>query len=153
MLDESLTAEAFWNLLESSGRSLSSLCRKLEGLSQRNLQLYQRFYEETRRSVDPYFDWEESSPHILKWDSLSEDDAEDFSAWVIMQGQDFYEQVRNHPDLVQHYIDLFQESERGLHPELRWDNDVDRDEYRGYQGADSIAYAIHRTRFAKDMPR
>ena len=36
-------------------------------------------------------------------------------------------------------------------PELQWDEEVDREEYRGYQRADYIATPIFASRFGEDL--
>jgi hypothetical protein len=153
MQEPPLTAEGFWSLLETSTPNLIALCRQLEQLSPTNLWRYQCFYEHYKRTVNPYYDWEECGPHILKWELFSEDGADDFSAWVVMRGQPFLNEVRSRPQSVQRYIDLFQEDvEMGLRPELTWNTQVDRSEYQGYQSPDCIAAGIYRVKFGRAMP-
>jgi hypothetical protein len=149
MLDETVLPW-FWELLAAAGRNLRALCRQLEHLSQERLKQYRAAFEDAKGTVDPYHDWEACVPYISKWPS--EEDADDFSAWVVMQGQEFYQQVRNSPEKVQLYLDLFHEVEMKKHPEMTWDTSVDREEYRGYQRADYIATPIYKTRFGEELP-
>jgi hypothetical protein len=138
-------------LLASAGRNLRSLCRHLERLPAERLRQYRAAFDKAKQSVNPYEDWDAAQPYINEWPS--EDGADDFSAWVVMQGREFYQQVRSRPQDVQHHLDLFCEAEAGRHPELTWDQDVDRAEYRGYQRADYIATPIYRARFGGELPR
>lgn len=140
----------FWELLESSNSSLRSLCRKLEQLPKEQLRAYRLQYDEAKEFVNPCY-CEEFGPHIT--DDCSEDHCDDFSAWVVMQGRRFYEQVRADPASIQRYLDLFDEVERKLEGSLRWDQSVDREEYRGYQRADYIATPIYKLRFGEDLDK
>jgi hypothetical protein len=139
----------FWELLESSNRSLRALCRKLEELPQELLLRYHLEYEEAKEYVNPCFR-EEYYPYLR--DGCSEDHGDDFSAWVVMQGKEFFENVLAHPEDAQKYLDEFSEHEmRRANPELRWDEEVDREEFRGYQRADCIAAPIYQIRFGEDL--
>jgi hypothetical protein len=139
----------FWELLESSGRNLRSLCRKLEQLPKEQLRRYRLDYDEAKDCVNPCCR-EECQPHLSG--DCSEDHGDDFAAWVVMQGREFFERVRTHPEEVPRYLDMFGAAEaRRDSPELRWDLEVDRDEYRGYQRADYIATPIYAARFGEDL--
>src|SRR4051794_1448705 len=115
----------FWELLESSNRTLRSLCRKLEQLPKDELRNYQRQYDEVKEFVNPHY-CEEFWPYLT--DGYSEDDCDDFSAWVVMRGRDFYEQVRADPASLPRYVALFAEVERKVAGSPRWDTSVDRAE-------------------------
>lgn len=139
----------FWELLESSEHSLRSLCRRLEQLPKEQLRRYRLEYDEAKDCVNPCY-WEECYPHLSE--ECSEDHGDDISAWVVMQGRDFFEQVLTHPEEVQRYLDIFSKVEmRQGFPELRWDETVDRAEFQGYQRADYIASPIYQTRFGEDL--
>ena len=135
----------FWELLGSCGRSLRALSRKLEQFSRRDLCRYLVAYDNRKGEVNPH-DWDACHPYLAE--PCSEDHADDFAAWVVMQGVEFYGEVASHPERIQQYLEMFDECESGQgHAELRWDESVDRDEYRGSQRADFIASAIYRSRF------
>jgi hypothetical protein len=149
MTDDSQIPAWFWELLESSCRSLRVLCRTLEQLPKEQLQRYRQEYDEAMSRVNPCYR-EECGPHLST--DCSEDHGDDFSAWVVMQGRAFFEQVLAHPEEVQLYLDMFSAVEmQTSHPELRWNEEVDRDEYRGYQRADYIASPIYKARFGEDL--
>lgn len=147
MSDDGAIPQWFWDLLASAERSLRSLCHQLEQLPRERLLQFQTAFDEAKDSLNPYSDWVEAAPHISEWPS--EDGADDFSAWVVIQGKEFYHRVRANPDEIQHYLDLFNDVEAGRHPSMHWDIEVDREEYRGYQRADYIITPIYRTRFGQ----
>ncbi len=140
----------FWTLLESSGRSLQALCRKLEQLPKEQIRRYQLEYDKRKGYVNPHA-WEECHPHLTE--DWSEDAADDFAAWVVMQGLDFYEEVAADPDRIDDYIKMYwrSEVERRVGPGGRWDTEVDRPEYRGYQRPDYIATPIYKMRFDEEL--
>ena len=84
----------FWSILESSNRSLVALCRQLEELPKDQLRRYRLEFDKWAGEVNPHH-WEECQPHLSE--SCSEDSAEDFAAWVVMQGLSFYEEVASPP--------------------------------------------------------
>ena len=91
-------------------------------------------------------DWDECHPYLAE--PCSEDHADDFAVWVVMQGVEFYGEVASHPERIHQYLEMFDECEAGRgHTELRWVESVDRDDYLGCQRADFIASAIYRSRF------
>jgi hypothetical protein len=138
----------FWELLESSNSSLRSLCRKLEQLPKEQLRTYRVQYDEAKEYVNPCY-CEEFYPYVA--DDCSEDHGDDFSAWVVMQGRRFYEEVRTDPTSIQRHLDVFDDVERKVEGSPRWDESVDREEYRGYQRADYIATPIYRLRFGEEL--
>jgi hypothetical protein len=149
MIDAPRVSPWFWELLESSGRNLRSLCRKLEQLPKEQIHRYRLEYDEAKSFVSPH-SWEQCQPHLRG--ECSEDHSDDFSAWVVMQGRNFFEEVLAQPKFVQHYLDMFSEVEmRRGDPGLRWNEEVDRDEYRGCQRADYIASPIYMMRFGEDL--
>lgn len=135
--DEPRLSTWFWAPLESSDRGLRSLSGALEQLAREELIAYRVQYDEAKAEVNAVL-CEAYFPHLS--DPCSEDDGDDFAAWVVMQGQPFYEAVRANPGSIQRHLDRFRESEIGGDgPAPRWDDSVDREEYRGYQRADMIA--------------
>jgi hypothetical protein len=140
----------FWDLLESSARSLRALCRRLEELPQEQLRRYKLLYDKWKGEINPHA-WEECHPYLAE--DCSEDHADDFAAWVVMQGSAFYDEVAAHPELIQHYLGKFAraEAERRSGQPGAWDNEVDRPEYRGYQRPDYIPSPIYRMRFGEDL--
>jgi hypothetical protein len=140
---------SLFDLLESCGRNLRTLSRKLERFSQLDLCRYQVAYDNRKNEVNPHY-WEECHPYLTE--ECSEDSSEDFAEWVVSQGAEFYHEVAAHPERIQQYLETFSECESGRgQAELRWDNDVDRDEYRGYQSAQGIAMAIYRSRYGANL--
>ncbi len=140
--------EWFWPLLESSKPSLRALCRKLEALSKEQLFCFQRQYADAMDYV--YRDhWDDPElPPTVRESGLGDD----FRAWVVSQGKAFYYEVRSNPDRLQKYLDTFEACDTGSgFAELRWDREVDRDEYRGYQCPSMIAFPIFEARFGKSM--
>lgn len=147
-----LTQGAFWAILESSRRDLRRLCKKLERLSKANLRDFQFKYEKAKRKVNPYYRdvlWK----HVSDLEAISEDHADDFSAWVVSLGRSFFERVNKAPKSIRDYLGLFEECENGnrKHRGLQWNDDVDRKEYRGYERPDYVAYAIFQTRFQERL--
>src|SRR5262249_42206062 len=140
----------FWDLLESAGHNLCALCRKLEELPQEQLERYRLEYDEAMGYVNPCY-CEEFHPYLV--DECSEDHCDDFAAWVVSQGREFYERVRSQPEAVQQHFDMFVRAETGRRSRMQgwWDDRVDRPEYRGYQRPDYIASPIYEMRFAKDL--
>lgn len=139
----------FWKLLESSGRSLNTLCRQLEQLPADQLRQYRDEYDEAKSYVNPCY-WDECYPYLRR--DCSEDHGDDFAAWVVMQGRAFYEEVRSYPEAIEGYLDRFAEAEAGRRAGKPgwWDESVDRPEYRGSQRADFIASQILRERFGEE---
>jgi hypothetical protein len=136
---------SFWDVIGSSARNLRTLSRKLERFSKLDLCRYRVAYDNWKSQVNPHY-WEECHPYLAE--ACSEDHSDDFAAWVVMQGVEFYDEVATHPERVQQYLEMFSDCEAGLgQGELRWDQEVDRDDYRGSQRADFIASAIYRSRF------
>jgi Protein of unknown function (DUF4240) len=136
---------SFWDLIEASGRKLRTLSRNLELFSKFDLCRYLVTYDQWKREVNPHY-WEACRPHLTE--ECSEDHSDDFAAWIVMQGMEFYDAVASHPERIQEYLAMFSDCESGRgQANLRWDNTVDRDDYRGYQRADYIASAIYRSRF------
>ncbi|QJX00281.1 TIGR02996 domain-containing protein [Frigoriglobus tundricola] len=146
----------FWRLLESANRSLRDLCRRLETLPEERLRQYHEQFDGAKCYVNPC-SWDECHPFLTV--GCSEDHGDDFAAWVVMEGRDFYEQVRAHPEQIDHYLQTCDDAEmkhRRLKPKQRidaglWDFEVDRPEYRGYQRADYIARAVYLSRFGRDL--
>ena len=81
----------------------------------------------------------------------SEDYGDDFAAWIVMQGQAPFDDLRSDPSRIQNLLDTFGGVESHEQPELAWDNRIDRDEYRGYQRADYIVTPIYELRFGEDL--
>ncbi len=142
-------AATFWELIESSGRNLRKLCRKLEELPKDQLRRYRQTYADYKYEVNPHC-WKECHDYLSG--DCSEDQADDFAAWVVMQGLAFFHVVSSHPEKIHLYLDMFcdTESGRGYH-ELRWNEEVDRVEYRGNQRADYIASPIYELRFGENL--
>src|SRR5262245_15204969 len=107
----------FWDVLESSRHSLRALCGQLEAMPREQLYAFQYQY------------WE--AMDYLPSGIPADIDGEDFAAWVVSQGRAFYYDLRRQPERLQGYIVMYLASEEGRgFTELRWDERVDRQEYR-----------------------
>jgi hypothetical protein len=144
--------DSFWGILESSQRSLRALCRQLEMLPRDRLYAFQYQYWEAMEYVPPGDqDMPRPSPGVRAPTDLDE---EDFAAWVVSQGRVFYYELRRQPERLPACIDMYLASEEGRgFPELRWDEEVDREEYRGRQSPFQVGFVIYRARFGKDIWR
>ncbi len=132
----------FWEIIESSQRSLRKLCGRLEGLTQPELIRFQCRCWHAKEDVNPFTRFDEmklSRP-------CSEDHGDDFSGWVIGEGRVFFEQVRDNPAEVQKYNDLLESRTW-----VKWDTSVEHEEYEGYQRADLIAKAVYERKFGEDL--
>jgi hypothetical protein len=140
----------FWDVLDSSQHRLRALCRRLEALPRHQLYAFQYQYWEAMEYVPP---GDQEVPRLPETVRIQADfDGEDFAAWVVSQGRVFYYDLRREPERLQACIDMYLASEDGRgFPELRWDEEVDREEYRGSQSALQIGFAIYRMRFGKDI--
>jgi hypothetical protein len=139
----------FWEIIEKSGHSLRALCRQLEALPEERLFSFQRYYQEAMEYVHPR-DWD--NPAIPEGFGCSEDSGTDFAEWVAGQGRDFYYLVRNHPERLDEFFDMFDKCDaEWAFPEMRWDEDVDREEYRGWQSPSAVGFAVFQARFGRDI--
>jgi hypothetical protein len=138
----------FWELLESSGRNLRTLCRKLEALPRERLLEYRENYDAAKECINPCY----ADEYLAHLADCSEDHADDFAAWAVSQGREFYAQVRAQPARIGEFFEMFEACEAGEgFPGLRWDEEVDRKEYKGYQRADYIADPIFESRFGEEL--
>jgi hypothetical protein len=140
----------FWKVIEDSKRSLRRLCRQLEQMPREELISYQQQYEKFKAIVNPLYREDYDSFAEDDW-ACSEDGADDFAAWVVMQGQSFFDEMFADPAQLFAQAKAFEEAGEDGTVETRWDENVDRREYRGYQRADSIATAIYRMRFGEEL--
>jgi uncharacterized protein (TIGR02996 family) len=143
-----------WQLLESANRSLHSLSQLLEALPKERLETFAREIYDAKSYVNPCY-WEECYPHLLG--GCSEDHGDDFAAWVVMEGRDFYEQVRARPDKINQHLQTYDEVVRNRYRKRKsrsvpkeW-TDADRSEYRGYQRVDYLARRIYEVRFGDGL--
>ena len=142
--------EWFWDVLESSRHNLQALCRQLESLPREQLYSFQYQYWEAMEYVPP---GDQDVPRLPATVQVPDKfDGEDFSDWVVSQGRAFYYELRRHPEELQACIDMYTVSEEGRgFLELRWNEEVDRDEYRGSQSPFQVGFAIYQVRFGKDI--
>ena len=140
----------FGGTLESSRRSLRALCCQLEVLPRDQLYAFQYQYWEAMDYVLPGdHEVPSLSPGVRVPPPF---DDEDFAAWVVSQGRVFYYDLRREPERLPACIDMYLASEEGRgFPELRWDEEVDREEYRGRQSPFQVGFVIYRARFGKDI--
>jgi hypothetical protein len=140
----------FWDLLDSSQRSLRALCRQLEALPREKLYSSQYQFWEAMEYAPPGDQDVPSLPPAVR--VPADFDGEDFAAWVVSQGRAFYYDLRRDPERLQACMDMYLASEEGRgFPELRWDEEVDREEYRGRQSPFQVGFAVYRARFGKDI--
>jgi hypothetical protein len=147
-LNEPPIEEWFWALLSSSERDLRSLCRQLEALPKEQLFHFQRQYADAMDYLHPR-DWDDPLiPPSVRFSGVGDD----FGAWVVSQGKPFYYEVRSNPARLPEYLHLFEVCDAGSgFPDLRWNCEVDRDDYRGWQSPAMIAFAIFQARFGNSM--
>jgi hypothetical protein len=140
----------FWSILESSQHSLRALCRQLELLPRDRLYAFQYQYWEAMEHIPPsHQELPRPSPEARVPTDLDE---EDFAAWAVSQGRAFYYDLRREPERLAACIDMYLTSEAGRgFLELRWDEQVDREEYRGWQNPFQVGFVIYRARFGKDI--
>ena len=132
----------FWNIVESSERTLKKMCKKLETLSQEELVNFQRICWHLKEDVNPFT----RSDEMKIGRACSEDHGDDFSGWVIAEGRAFFENVRDHPEDAQKHNDFLEREHR-----KRWDTSVDDEDYKGYQSVDMIAKAVYEKKFDEDI--
>lgn len=137
----------FWKIISASKKSLRLLCRQLERMPKEKLISYQRQYEEAKCLVNPLYREDFETFADDDW-SCSEDDADDFAAWVVMQGKPFFDEMLADPAKLFAHAKAFGEADRVSET---WDESVDRPEYRGYQRADYVATPIYRARFGEEL--
>jgi hypothetical protein len=142
----------FWDVLDSSQHNLRALCRQLEVLPREKLYAFVYQYQDAMDYVPPH---DQDVPRLPPDVQVPADfDGEDFDAWVVSQGRAFYYDLRRHPATLQACIDMYLASEEGRgFMELRWDEEVDREEYRGWQSPFQIGFVIYRERFGRDIER
>jgi hypothetical protein len=107
-------------------------------------------YQDAMEGVSP---GDQDRPKLPPTVRIPDDfDEEDFDAWVVSQGRAFYYDLRRQPEKIQACIDMYLASEAGSgFLELRWDEQVDREEYRGWQSPFQVCFPIYRIRFGKDI--
>src|SRR5262245_24606750 len=104
---------------------------------------YQRQYEKAKALVNPLWRADFAS-FIRDHEDCSDDTADDFAAWVVMQGRVFFEKVVADPGRLAACLAKFQKSEEAEGESVsQWDEDADRPEYEGYQRADYVATPIY----------
>ena len=137
--------DSFWNVVESSRHSLRALCHQLEAMPREQFYAFQYQYHEAMDYVAP-----DDEATVFR---VPEDvDHEDFADWVVSQGREFYYDLRRQPERLAACVDMYQASEEGRgFLELRWNEEVDRDEYRGWQSPFQLGFAIYRARFGKKI--
>lgn len=142
----------FWDVLAASQHNLRALCRQLEAMSRERLYSFQYQYWEAMERVPP---GDQSVPIMPATVRVSEDfNEEDFAEWVVSQGQRFYYDLRQKPEQLQVYIDIYLASEEGRgFLELRWEEQVDQEVYQGWQSPFQIGFVIYQARFGKDIRR
>ena len=139
---------SFWKVIHASKRSLRRLCRQLERMPKEELVSYQRQYEQAKSLVNPLYREDFDSFADDDW-SCSDDGADDFAAWVVMQGKPFFDEMLADPARLFAQARAFEESDDEA--VTQWDETVDRPEYRGYQRADYVATPIYRARFGEEL--
>jgi uncharacterized protein (TIGR02996 family) len=145
----------FWRLLESASRNLRTLIRHLEVLPEERLRQYHEQFEEAKDYINPSL---REVYHPFLSGGCSGDHGDDFSAWVVMEGREFYERLRAHPEQVAQYFEMYDAAHqrRGRKGTNRaaagvWDCEVDRPEYEGSQRADYIVHPIYLARFGREL--
>ena len=141
----------FWQLIESSEHKLQCLAEKLELLTKEQLIAFQFQYEDAKELVSPM--WANEPGEIGSYiEECSEDNADDFADWVVSQGRNFFDDVKSNPASGPEYLTMYEQHDRDemfLH--LCWNDDVEREEYRGLQSPGFIARGVYECRFGESL--
>jgi len=140
----------FWELLEASNRNLAILAKKLERLEREELRQFGLQYDEAKWDVNICY-CEEYWPFMDGGVGCSEDHGDDFAAWVVSMGREFYDDLIANREKVKSLNDIYCQVEMDRMPEMGWNSQIANDEYQGYQRPDFIASAIFRSRFDKSF--
>jgi hypothetical protein len=140
----------FWDVSDSAEHSLRSLCGQLEALPRDKLYAFVYQYQDAMEQL-PTCD--QHVPRRTAAVRVPDDfDEEDFADWVVSQGRAFYYDLRRQPEWLQACVDMYRASEEGRgFLELRWDETLDRDEYRGSQSPFQVGFAIYRARVGENI--
>jgi Protein of unknown function (DUF4240) len=134
----------FWSVIATSEKRLNLLARQLEKMSREELLQYASEYEEAKDAINPYA----SDNPIWPTDGFSEDTADDFAVWVVSLGDGLYDQLRAAPLKIHEFFRMFDEAGQS-DSSSRWDDTVDRPEYRGWQNQCGLAAIVYETRFGR----
>lgn len=133
----------FWALLDSTRPSLQALATRLERLPRERLIAYADTYVEAMFAVCEPWD----GP-LVSGVQFSEDDTEDFTEWVVSQGQVYWERA-----CKAERLDLFVRehiANRRAGPR-RWNPEVGNPDYRGWQSCKGIAFAVFQAMHGADL--
>ncbi|MEZ0231190.1 MAG: DUF4240 domain-containing protein [Planctomycetota bacterium] len=141
--------DALWSLLDATRPDLAKLAAHLEAMSQGELEAYQLAF--VRSMEDVASDW---SDGIRVGDRvLSEDDMEDFCAWVVGEGRAIFERATAPGADLAALVTLRDSAERGgveAHPRWAPTRPLASD-LRGYLSPYYLAIPIYERRFEGDL--
>ncbi len=138
-MSEVVVPDWFWLAIEQAGGELQVLVEWLEKVSR---ELVIEFAANAQLASEAVCDpW--AGPTI-DGVTLSEDDTQDFSTWVVSRGRAFWEEVRASGTL-EPYVRRYW-NEEGV-----WNLEVSEPRYEGYQSVTTIAFAVFEKRFDADL--
>jgi hypothetical protein len=93
----------FWPLVESLGGDVQAMSERFKAMPRQRLLAFRRMYDRALSHVHPYH----RGDFVFGDRDCSEDHADDFAAWVVSRGREFWDEVRRHPKDGPRYLDEF----------------------------------------------
>ncbi len=107
----------FWPLVESLGGDVSAMEERFMAMPRQRLLAFRRMYDRALSHVHPYH----RPDFVFGERDCSEDHADDFAAWVVSRGREFWDAVRRHPENGPRHLDAFEpiaDKEMGRRPDF-----------------------------------
>jgi uncharacterized protein (TIGR02996 family) len=156
--DPGFIVSRFWRALAGYGASHRRMREHLERIPEDQLRLLAEQFQNAICYVDPNLR-DEFWPHSRR--GWSEDSGERFAAWVVMQGETVYDDVRSQPELIEQFGEQCDAAELDLR--RRWDandrrrsgllRDVEADRIQFQRSRlDYVAMGIYSDRHGRDLP-
>ena len=101
----------FWRALASYDGSHQRMREHLERIPEDQLRFMAEEFRDATCYVNPY-GRDDYRPYC-RWE-WSEDSGNDFAAWVVMRGEDFYDDVRSQPERIETFTLQHEAAERAL---------------------------------------
>jgi Protein of unknown function (DUF4240) len=100
----------FWELVESLGGDEKVMTRRFNELPRQRLLAFRRQFDRARGYVHPTY----RADFRVQHGTCSEDYGDDFAAWVVSRGREFWQEVGRHPAAFQDKLDEFGQAESGF---------------------------------------
>lgn len=97
----------FWLLMESIGHRRQVLRNCLEAFSEAQLARYIDEFCGAKDNINPAYA-EQFWPYLVG--GCSADHADDFAAWAVMEGRDYYGLVISRPELINQHLPMYDEA-------------------------------------------